>query len=529
MSDVDGPARSCETGEALCKRCGLYPLNKRKAIRSKGLCCNNCPDHGPWCSQYAEKQCPGHNDVACTPKLIKKACRQPCAESTAGAASASGSAASAAEGPPAGEALASEVPTEGGQLASEEVAGDEAATKAMKPGKRCGPASSSDKPTKLRPVRSPTRKPRAVADDDETPARKAPVEAALRRVEQEFQKKLDLETKRNERRKKEVARELKETRRRLNRRSMLRSSMMKRQREKNAIKETPQTKAKTANPFFAGEDDETAAAAAMSDIDGISVPEVPASASTADYYVASPVSNQVAQNRPSKLRRRSSLPAVLNDMKDVYAIIDDIKLEREDKSQVKQEGDDEECHETPPKSGNSGSEKGVAADKNSHAIEPKLEAAEDDGDSMDTCKSQASGEDMAAAVEEESPAAKRRRGDAALLRAKQVFKEIMCEKMEDQRAKRVVTPNTRYEAFDDDSRFGDDETPRATEKLGSSKASGSSEFLLVPARVRPVSADADSRPSQPRSLLESIAKRATPVPKIMAADKMQLQRARGIQ
>lgn len=36
----------------LCTRCGKHPQNTRKAVR-KGLCCNKCPNHGPWCTMHS--------------------------------------------------------------------------------------------------------------------------------------------------------------------------------------------------------------------------------------------------------------------------------------------------------------------------------------------------------------------------------------------------------------------------------------------------------------------------------------------
>merc|ERR1719487_491695 len=33
----------------MCTRCGALPCSTRKGV-AKGLCCNKCPNHGPWCS-----------------------------------------------------------------------------------------------------------------------------------------------------------------------------------------------------------------------------------------------------------------------------------------------------------------------------------------------------------------------------------------------------------------------------------------------------------------------------------------------
>ena len=36
----------------LCSRCGKFLENHRKSVR-RGLCCNKCPNHGPWCTSNA--------------------------------------------------------------------------------------------------------------------------------------------------------------------------------------------------------------------------------------------------------------------------------------------------------------------------------------------------------------------------------------------------------------------------------------------------------------------------------------------
>ena len=36
----------------LCSRCGKFLVNHRKSVR-RGLCCNKCPNHGPWCTSNA--------------------------------------------------------------------------------------------------------------------------------------------------------------------------------------------------------------------------------------------------------------------------------------------------------------------------------------------------------------------------------------------------------------------------------------------------------------------------------------------
>jgi len=35
----------------MCTKCGEHPQSTRKGIQS-GLCCNRCPNHGPWCSRH---------------------------------------------------------------------------------------------------------------------------------------------------------------------------------------------------------------------------------------------------------------------------------------------------------------------------------------------------------------------------------------------------------------------------------------------------------------------------------------------
>jgi len=48
----------------LCTRCGEFPQSTRKGVQ-KGLCCNRCPNHGPWCSS---KQSPKENTCRHQPK-----------------------------------------------------------------------------------------------------------------------------------------------------------------------------------------------------------------------------------------------------------------------------------------------------------------------------------------------------------------------------------------------------------------------------------------------------------------------------
>lgn len=35
----------------LCTKCGIYPQSARLRVAA-GLCCNRCPNHGPWCTQH---------------------------------------------------------------------------------------------------------------------------------------------------------------------------------------------------------------------------------------------------------------------------------------------------------------------------------------------------------------------------------------------------------------------------------------------------------------------------------------------
>jgi len=476
----------------MCIRCGEHPVNSRKGIRIRGLCCNKCPDHGPWCTMHSAHNC-------CTP--------------------------SQAAGP-------SEAPANAGSSSSQEPpakmprkrAPQEPPAEMAKPverRKRGAAAEASEKPVKARvEARASKRKRRVVEDDDETPVKKPPVEKALRRVEQEFQKRLDEESKRQHKRKQEVARELKDTQRTLKRHSLLRTSMIRRKSMMRVKQESPYVK-KEENPFFAGVDDQTAAAALEAETADatVGVAEVQFSP------LRSPENKvDVAQSMRQKRNRRSSLPVVLNDLKDVYAIIDDLKQEREGTSQSKQERNVEQQVKTPMKMEEPASEDKKAVATPLFAVKTKLE---DDEESMGTCKSHVSPlEDPEVEEEEgESPDDKKARGRAALLKSRQLFKEMMNEGKKEKRPKRVVTPNARYMAFDDD------ETPRPSEKGASSASCGSSEFLMVPTEARvavPVNLfkDADPEMPQPRSLLSNLVNRAVPVPKSMAIDKMKLQRTR---
>ncbi|CAJ1374976.1 unnamed protein product [Effrenium voratum] len=38
----------------LCSRCGVFKVSSRRGV-GQGLCCNRCPDHGPWCSSREAK------------------------------------------------------------------------------------------------------------------------------------------------------------------------------------------------------------------------------------------------------------------------------------------------------------------------------------------------------------------------------------------------------------------------------------------------------------------------------------------
>jgi len=47
---------------SLCTRCGIYAVNHRKSLRQRSLCCNKCPNHGPWCTMHLD---PAASSVEC--------------------------------------------------------------------------------------------------------------------------------------------------------------------------------------------------------------------------------------------------------------------------------------------------------------------------------------------------------------------------------------------------------------------------------------------------------------------------------
>lgn len=49
--------RNADTGDKakMCTKCGVLPQSMHKKVR-KGLCCNNCPNHGPLCTSKKPKQ-----------------------------------------------------------------------------------------------------------------------------------------------------------------------------------------------------------------------------------------------------------------------------------------------------------------------------------------------------------------------------------------------------------------------------------------------------------------------------------------
>lgn len=59
---------SCRSEEPLCRRCGIYAVSKRKALQQKGLCCNKCPNHGPWCTMHERRTC-GDDVVEKNPEM----------------------------------------------------------------------------------------------------------------------------------------------------------------------------------------------------------------------------------------------------------------------------------------------------------------------------------------------------------------------------------------------------------------------------------------------------------------------------
>lgn len=61
---AQGQAARRGASSCLCIRCGTFPQNPRKAVKA-GLCCNRCPQHGPWCTKHAVKEVsPSHDGCA---------------------------------------------------------------------------------------------------------------------------------------------------------------------------------------------------------------------------------------------------------------------------------------------------------------------------------------------------------------------------------------------------------------------------------------------------------------------------------
>jgi len=65
-AEADGPngnraeEASLEPRQAedpLCRRCGIHGVSKRKALQQNNLCCNKCPNHGPWCTMHDQPAC----------------------------------------------------------------------------------------------------------------------------------------------------------------------------------------------------------------------------------------------------------------------------------------------------------------------------------------------------------------------------------------------------------------------------------------------------------------------------------------
>jgi len=52
--------------ESMCGRCGVHAVSKRKALQKKSLCCNNCPNHGPWCTMHDAPICSKNPDKKAT-------------------------------------------------------------------------------------------------------------------------------------------------------------------------------------------------------------------------------------------------------------------------------------------------------------------------------------------------------------------------------------------------------------------------------------------------------------------------------
>jgi len=47
----------------LCTKCGMHPISSLKAV-VRALCCNRCPDHGPWCTSHAAQEFGDENGLA---------------------------------------------------------------------------------------------------------------------------------------------------------------------------------------------------------------------------------------------------------------------------------------------------------------------------------------------------------------------------------------------------------------------------------------------------------------------------------
>jgi len=44
-----------EDTTAMCTKCNKFPQSTRKGV-TQGLCCNRCPNHGPWCSSHSHQK-----------------------------------------------------------------------------------------------------------------------------------------------------------------------------------------------------------------------------------------------------------------------------------------------------------------------------------------------------------------------------------------------------------------------------------------------------------------------------------------
>lgn len=178
-------------------------------------------------------------------------------------------------------------------------------------------------------------------------ARTAPVEAALRRVEQEFQKKLAMERREEKKREREVTRELQATQKRIKRHSLVRAAARKRAslvpakgkskgKRKAAAPPARVIEAPAAAPRKSVAQDDPYGGDLTADADNVAV-QIPDAVSeqpeseqgvaqvTQSTAVAPALASPDVSHR-QKTARRSPLNVVLKEMNQVYDVIDDIKM-----------------------------------------------------------------------------------------------------------------------------------------------------------------------------------------------------------